>query len=140
MTRQKEFSLLMRYISETNEWKPPLSLYERFLAKNPFSEITHSPFSKKLARMAFKNTFTLSLVDVWTRLFDPKNEARFKLNAVIALYECSPQFSQNLQRDDSNTLLNRLQILGTALRYVGTLFLASFCIGGIYTAYLVRRR
>jgi hypothetical protein len=133
----KELNYLLKYVASSEASKEMVLKYEARIQKGVVDDASVSPFSQRLAQMALRNHLWLGLIDVWTRLFDRANLIRFKLNTVVALYECSPEFSQFLEKSERGTFRNRLQIVGIGLKYLGTLIISIGAVGGLYLAHLV---
>jgi hypothetical protein len=92
---------------------------------------TCTSFSNRLAKLALRHKFYLRIVDVWTRLFNPRNPIRNKLNLIVALYECSPKYSDETKRA-RGVALERLKIFVLLLDYTVTLVASLILVGALY--------
>jgi|SRR5579863_56801 len=79
-------------------------------------------------------------LDVWTRLFFPRNPWRYKLNAVIALHECDPQGYEDLHRTPKSLPRAWMALLRIGFIYPFVLGSAALWIGALYLNYLARRK
>jgi hypothetical protein len=131
METNREFSLLLRHVTGIADHEAIRRHYERYCREIGFPGASQGGFSSRLARYALKGSFRLRLVDIWTRLFDRNNLIRHKLNLVVALAECSPDFP-HLTEHASSVGAARLKLVGMLAGYLATFTLSVFWIGGLF--------
>lgn len=134
----RELVFFVEYLTGQAPTSLMIEKYREYLRGAPLKVANLSEFLDSLLGR-YNSKFILGLLDVWSRLFDPKSLLRFKLNAALALCECDPEAYirlQGMQRGVMRTWLN-LTIIG--LKY-GALLLCSFIlIGIVYLPYRMQK-
>lgn len=133
----REFCLLLHHITGINGHEMIRGAYERYCNGSGFPDANQRKLSLWLAQYALKGGLRLRLVDVWTRVFDRNNLIRHKLNLVMALAECSPDFGR-ITESDSSPGTAWLKLVGVLAGYCATFILSFFWIGGLSLFYCLR--
>lgn len=110
------------YLTRIGPQAPGVDRFERFIAERRMS------------------AFELTFVDVWTRLWAPRNPWRYKLNAVLAVHECDARGFEDLGRTPDGHIATWLSIAGIGMRYVLSLAGALGWMTILYFVYLRQRR
>lgn len=131
----RELNLLIRHVvgsTDPRQRERLVTIYRDY-CRGEFSGSSSSPFSLFLARFAIRGRLSLLLADVWTRLFDPKNPIRYKLNAMTAFCECDPRFASHFVINSGGPVCSWLRIVSIVFLYIATLIASLLVIGGLYT-------
>ncbi|MBI4056121.1 MAG: SDR family NAD(P)-dependent oxidoreductase [Elusimicrobia bacterium] len=134
----KEYALLCRYLNLT----PSASIYPKlakYLGRMGASRIPLFGFDRWLSEIR-PGPWSLSFLDIWTRLWFRSNPWRFKLNAMVALHECDGVGFREMSRQSTGKTRIWLEILGHSLGYGFHFILGCFWLIFQFVSFGVVRR